>query len=67
MPAPETNTARVLGRLVREGWELARHGGSHDLYRHPTKPGVIVVPRHRTLSAGVARQIAKIAGWISGS
>lgn len=63
MSAPETNTARVLGRLAREGWQLARHGGSHDVYRHPQKPGSIVVPRHRTLSPGVARNIARIAGW----
>ncbi|HEY3777792.1 MAG TPA: type II toxin-antitoxin system HicA family toxin [Rhizomicrobium sp.] len=64
MAAPESNTMKVVARLEREGWQLARHGGSHDVYRHPQKPGSAVVPRHRTLSPGVARKIAGIAGWI---
>lgn len=58
----ETNRAKVAARLEHEGW-LARQGGKHDVYMHPSKPGRIVVPRHRTLSPGVARGIAKIAGW----
>jgi mRNA interferase HicA len=63
MPPAETNRAKVAARLHREGWELARHGASHDVFRHPQKPGVIVLPRHRTLSPGVARSIAKAAEW----
>jgi len=51
--------------LEREGWQC-RHGGGHDVYKHPTRPGRIVVPRHRTLSPGVAREIAKMAGWQEG-
>jgi predicted RNA binding protein YcfA (HicA-like mRNA interferase family) len=46
-----------------EGWRLLRNGAEHDVYDHASKPGVLTVPRHRTLSPGVARQIAKIAGW----
>jgi len=49
--------------LLHEGWELARHGGGHDVYRH-AKKGVVIVPRHRVVSPGVARSIAKTAGWI---
>jgi len=45
------------------GWVLVRHGGGHDVYRHAQK-GVVIVPRHRELSPGVARSIAKAAGWI---
>lgn len=63
-PTLETNRTRIVARLEREGWTL-RHGGSHDIYQHPAKPGVLnVVPRHRTLSPGVARNIARKAGWI---
>ena len=52
-----------LMRLEREGW-INRGGGNHDVYTNPARPGVIVsVPRHRTLSPGVARKIAKLAGW----
>jgi predicted RNA binding protein YcfA (HicA-like mRNA interferase family) len=59
---PETNRLKVVARLHRDGWQ-GRSGGSHDIYKHPVKPGRIVVPRHRTLSPGVARVIAKTAGW----
>ncbi|MET0600311.1 MAG: type II toxin-antitoxin system HicA family toxin [Mesorhizobium sp.] len=59
----ETNRARVVRRLGREGWFMARSGAEHDIYRHPSG-GVVSVPRHRTLSPGVARSIAKAAGWL---
>jgi predicted RNA binding protein YcfA (HicA-like mRNA interferase family) len=62
MAQPETNRNKVVSRLTREGWELVRHGAGHDVFRHPVK-GVAVVPRHRVLSLGVARSIAKTAGW----
>jgi len=52
----------VAARLKRDGW-IERHGGDHDVYKHPNKPGRIVVPRHRELSPGVARVIARHAGW----
>jgi predicted RNA binding protein YcfA (HicA-like mRNA interferase family) len=59
--SPETDTRKIIDRLLREGW-VKEHGGNHDKFR---KPGhkLLVVPRHRTLSLGVARGIAKDAGW----
>jgi predicted RNA binding protein YcfA (HicA-like mRNA interferase family) len=60
---PETNRSRVAARLEREGWQV-RHGSNHDVYKHPSKPGRIVMARHRTLSIGVARVIGRTAGWI---
>jgi predicted RNA binding protein YcfA (HicA-like mRNA interferase family) len=65
MPRPrlETNRSKVAARLERDGW-IARHGGEHDVFKHPMRPGRIIVPRHRTLSPGVARAIAKSAGWL---
>jgi len=62
MPSPETNRTKIVARLEREGW-IARHGGEHDVYKHPVRKGRIIVPRHRVLSPGVARAIAKVAGW----
>ncbi|HEX5865775.1 MAG TPA: type II toxin-antitoxin system HicA family toxin [Casimicrobiaceae bacterium] len=59
----ETNRSKVAARLEREGWEL-RYGGDRDVYKHPGRHGRIIVPRHRTLSPGVARVIAKQAGWL---
>ena len=64
MPNIETNTKKIVSRLIREGWK-SNGGGSHDIYKHPDRPGVrIVVPRHKELSPGVARSIAKDAGWL---
>jgi predicted RNA binding protein YcfA (HicA-like mRNA interferase family) len=62
MPAQETNRQKVVARLKQEGW-LEEHGREHDKFKHPQRNGRIIVPRHRTLSPGVARQIAKQAGW----
>jgi hypothetical protein len=58
----ETNTAKIKARVESEGWEMAG-GAKHDKYR---KAGhsAIMVPRHRTVTLGVARSIAKAAGWI---
>ena len=59
----ETNTRKVVARLKREGWQ-GIGGGRHDKFEHPAKPGLtLIVPRHRQLSPGVARDIAKKAGW----
>jgi predicted RNA binding protein YcfA (HicA-like mRNA interferase family) len=63
MAKPETNRRGVVARLLRDGW-ASRMSGGHDVFKHPSRPGRIVVPRHRTLSAGVARVIAQQAGWL---
>ncbi|MYC67923.1 MAG: type II toxin-antitoxin system HicA family toxin [Acidobacteriia bacterium] len=59
----ETVTSRIRRRLIRDGWYLSRHGMNHDIYRHPTIRGIITLPRHQRVSAGVAASIAKKAGW----
>ncbi len=58
----ETNTAKIVRRLKSEGWVFERHGGAHDIYSHPER-GKIQVPRHRTVTPGVAQSIARKAGW----
>jgi predicted transcriptional regulator/predicted RNA binding protein YcfA (HicA-like mRNA interferase family) len=64
MAAIETNTRKIVARLEREGWRKVG-GRKHDRFEHPARPGVrIIVPRHRELSIGVARGIAKDAGWL---
>ena len=61
--AVETRRVQIVRRLSKDGWQLVRHGGGHDIYKHPDKTVLIQVPRHRTVSPGVARSIAKLAGW----
>ena len=56
---PETHRAKVVARLRREGWHNVG-GQRHD----PGRAEPIIVPRHKTLSPGVARAIAKAAGWL---
>jgi predicted RNA binding protein YcfA (HicA-like mRNA interferase family) len=29
------------------GWHFLEHGGSHDLWAHPTRPRKLAVPRHK--------------------
>ena len=65
MPKPtlDTNRSAIVARLEREGW-VVRHGADHDVFKHPARRARIVVSRHRFLSIGVARAIAKAAGWL---
>jgi predicted RNA binding protein YcfA (HicA-like mRNA interferase family) len=62
--AIETNRRKIIARLEREGWRKVG-GRKHDKFEHPGRSGVLItVPRHRQLSIGAARVIAKAAGWI---
>ena len=64
MPKAETNTRKVIARLEKDVW-VNIGGGSHDRFVSESKPGVMItVPRHRELSPGVARSIAKATGWL---
>ena len=62
MASPETSRAKIVKRLESEGWRN-EGGTNYDKY---TKQGMTVpmlLPRHRTLSTGVARSVAKATGW----
>jgi predicted RNA binding protein YcfA (HicA-like mRNA interferase family) len=50
-------------KLERDGWYIKRTG-SHHIYVHPTKPGVIPVGKHGTkeVPSGTANNILKLAG-----
>jgi predicted RNA binding protein YcfA (HicA-like mRNA interferase family) len=56
------NRAEIVRRLDAEGW-INEGGGKHDIFRHPGRGIVFALPRHRTVSAGIARDLAKVAGW----
>ncbi len=63
MPVIETNTRKIVTHLKADGWvEIA--GSKHDKFEHPDRSEAMIVPRHKELSPGVARSIAKLAGWI---
>jgi predicted RNA binding protein YcfA (HicA-like mRNA interferase family) len=52
-------------RLIEaDGWVAVRQSGSHRIYRHPTKPGQLVVPMHfgKEIATGTLQSILKEAG-----
>jgi predicted RNA binding protein YcfA (HicA-like mRNA interferase family) len=64
MPTFELETRKILARLRKDGW-IEVGGGKHDKFEHAERPDVlIIVPRHKQPSPGVARSIARLAGWI---
>ncbi|MFN4771495.1 MAG: type II toxin-antitoxin system HicA family toxin [Gemmatimonas sp.] len=50
--------------LTDDGWFLARTRGSHQQYKHPTKPGIVTVAGHPgdELAPGTLNSILKQAG-----
>ena len=49
--------------LEADGWQLQRIHGSHYIYKHPDKVGLITLPLHnKDLKIGTLNQILKIAG-----
>lgn len=63
MAGVETNRSKVVARLLREN-RVLEGGAKHDKFSHADKPGLkIMVPRHKTLTPGVAHNIADAAGW----
>ncbi len=64
MPTIETDTRKIIARLRAAGW-VEVGGSKHAKFEHADRPGVLViVPRPKQQSAGVARSIARLAGWI---
>jgi len=59
-------TAReIIRRIEAEGWRFIRQKGSHRVFAHDSKPGVIIVPMHKgDLKIGTERDILKRANLI---
>ncbi len=49
--------------LEQHGWELKRVRGSHHVYAHPNRTGIVTIPIHgnRDLKAGTLHAIMKEA------
>jgi predicted RNA binding protein YcfA (HicA-like mRNA interferase family) len=39
-------TNEMIRLIEKDGWQLIRQTGSHRVYRHPIKPGTVIVPAH---------------------
>ena len=58
-----SGSAALIGELLAAGWFLDRTRGSHHIFRHPERPGIIVVPHpKKDLGKGLVAKIRKQAG-----
>lgn len=55
---------RELEKLILDdGWYYTRTVGSHNHYKHPTKPGKVTIPKHKgDINIKTANSILKQAG-----
>ena len=56
---------REIVRLVeQDGWFRKRTSGSHQIYKHPIKPGTVVIAYYgaRDIPEGTIKSILKQAG-----
>ena len=63
--AVETNSREIVRRLKREGWVEVGVNGSHHKFRQTSSGAIVIVPHpKKDLPLGLARAIAKDAGWL---
>jgi predicted RNA binding protein YcfA (HicA-like mRNA interferase family) len=56
-------SANLIKILEQDGWTLRRTKGSHHVFKHPSKPGHVVVPHpKKDLGIGLVQAILKQAG-----
>jgi predicted RNA binding protein YcfA (HicA-like mRNA interferase family) len=57
------SSTEVIRRISAEGWVLARTKGSHQHFKHATRPGIVTVPHpKRDLPIGTLKSIEKQSG-----
>jgi len=53
----------VIAMLKADGWKLDHVKGSHHVFVHDSKPGIVVVPHSKKdLPTGTLRSILRTAG-----
>ena len=58
------DSKQIIKRLESEGWNLVHTVGSHHKFKHPTRPGHVVVPHpKKDLPVGTVKNIFRQAGW----
>ena len=56
-------SAELIRDMRSAGWVLDRIRGSHHIFVHPTRPGIVVVPHPRKdLGKGLVASIRRQAG-----
>lgn len=56
--------SEMIRLIEKDGWQCIRQSGSHCIYRHPVKPGTVIIPNHgsKELKKGTEMSIRKQAG-----
>jgi predicted RNA binding protein YcfA (HicA-like mRNA interferase family) len=54
----------LIELIEQDGWNWKRTTGSHRIYKHPIKPGIVVVAYHGTkdVPEGTLKSILRQAG-----
>ncbi|MGV3579982.1 type II toxin-antitoxin system HicA family toxin [Brevundimonas sp.] len=53
----------IISKLKADGWTLVAQKGSHQQYRHPTKPGRVTLPHPRKdFPTGTLKSIEQQSG-----
>jgi predicted RNA binding protein YcfA (HicA-like mRNA interferase family) len=54
----------LIKHIEQDGWYWKRSSGSHNIYKHPTRPGTVVVAYHgaKDLPEGTVKSILRQAG-----
>ena len=56
-------SADLIRDVQKAGWVLDRVRGSHHVFKHPDRPGVLVIPHpKKELGTGLVQAIRKQAG-----
>jgi predicted RNA binding protein YcfA (HicA-like mRNA interferase family) len=56
-------SAELVRELTAAGWVLDRVRGSHHIFKHPRRPGIVVIPHpKKDLGTGLVAGIRKQAG-----
>jgi predicted RNA binding protein YcfA (HicA-like mRNA interferase family) len=57
------SSADLIKELRKAGWQLARVNGSHHVFTHSLRPGIVVVPHpKKDLGKGLVKAIRQQAG-----
>ena len=58
------NSKGIIKQLRDEGWKKVGGKGDHEKFKHPAKPGHVIVPHPcKDIPIGTLRNIYRQAGW----
>jgi predicted RNA binding protein YcfA (HicA-like mRNA interferase family) len=61
----ERDSRKIINLLKQEGWFEIGVTGSHDHFKHATRPGKVTIPHpKKDIPAGTVRSIVKQAGLL---